>query len=238
MAITANGSLDSATGTALTALTLTATSAVGDVRCFFTKVNSNTITVSSLSGGNATTWTRVAGPSVDTNGTAATHELWIGTCTGAGTTSITVTWSATPTGLGTDLDCRTFSNSDTTTTWAKDGSASGFNNNASSTTITYPSLTAAGSGELYIGHARCPSGGTYGTPTGSGDTWVTATDANGNPYIYTLSSASGTNAPTQSTTATLSHAIGVLIIATIPSAASVRPDEPVIGQAVNRAGTY
>jgi hypothetical protein len=215
VAITVVGNLDSSTGTATTTLTLTAAAAIGDVRVLVTKINSATINVSSLSGGNATSWTKVAGPDNDTNATVARHEIWIGTVANANTSqheTITVTWSASVTGISIDLDCRTFSNGNTATTWARDGAALTFKNNASSTTITYPTGTAAGAGELYVGHARCPSGGSYGTPTGSGATWVTTTDANGNPYIYTLSSASGSNAPTQSTTATLSYATGVLLI--------------------------
>jgi hypothetical protein len=237
MAITVIGNLDSSTGTALTSLTLTASASVGSVRAFGAKANRTTGNISSLSGGNVTTWSRVAGPTVDTAGTAATHELWIGTCTSSGTTAITVTWSGTITGISTDLYCRTFDNGNASTTWALDGSAAGFKDNTASTTITYPSLSASGAGELYFAHARCPSGGSYGTPTGQSLTWVTTTDANGNPYIYTLSSASGTNAPTQSTTSTDSHAIAALIVATIPSSA-VRPDLLVIEQSVNRAATY
>lgn len=217
MAITVVGSLDSATGTALTTLTLTATAAVGDVRVLVTVLGSSTINVSSISGGNATSWTRVAGPTNDTNGTIKRHEMWIGTVANGNTSgheTITITWASSTAGLATDLDCRTFSNSNTATTWARDGSQSGFNNNASAATITYPSLTAAGSGELYVGHARVPSGGSFGTPTGGGFTWVTNTDANGNPVIYSVSTGSGTVAPTQSTTASVSHAIGVLLIAT------------------------
>lgn len=216
MAITVVGNLDSATGTALTTLTLTAAAAVGDVRVLVTVLGSSTINVSSISGGNATTWTRVMGPTNDTNASIKRHEIWIGTVANGNTSgheTITITWASSTAGLATDLDCRTFSNSDTATTWARDGSQSGLNNNASAATITYPSLTAAGAGELYVGHSRTPSGGSYGTPTGGGFTWVTATDANGNPYIYSVSAGSGTVAPTQSTTASVSHAIGVLLIA-------------------------
>jgi hypothetical protein len=216
MAITAVGSLDSATGTALTTLALAVGSAcaVGDVRVFYAKVNSNTITVSSLSGGDVTTWHK--GPSYNDNaGTVGHHEMWWGIATAAGHTTITVTWSSTPTGLGTDLDCRTFSNGNTSTTWTLDSSNT--RDNAASTTITYASITAAGTGELACYHARCPSGGSYGTPSGGG-TWVTATDANGNPYIYSLSVGSGAIAPTQTTTSTDSHTIGLLLIASVGGA--------------------
>lgn len=237
MAITANGTVASVTGTALTSLTLVATSAIGQVRVFYSKVTSNTITVSSLSGGNVTTWTRVAGPSVDTASTIGTHEMWLGICTSAGTTAITVTWSAAVTGLAIDLDCQTFSFGNAATIWVKDGAQSGFLNNASTTTITYPSLTATNAAELYVGHGRNPSGGTYGTPTGGGFTWVTQTDANGNTFIYSLSTGSGTVAPTQTSTATLSYAIGVLIMAYLPIA--LRQGRPHgMSQAVNRTNTY
>lgn len=245
MAITANGTVASVTGTALTSLTLAATSAIGQVRVFFSKVTSNTITVSGLSGGNCPAsgsgtpgqWTRVAGPSVDTASTIGTHEIWLGVCTSAGTTAITVTWSGAVTGLAIDLDCQTFSFGDATTIWVKDGAQSGFLNNASTTTVTYPSLTATNAAELYVGHSRNPSGGTYGTPAGGGFTWVTQTDANGNTFIYSLSTGSGTVAPTQTSTATLSYAIGVLIMVYLPLV--LRQGRPHgMSQAVNRSETY
>ena len=237
MAITANGSLNSVTGTALTSLTLTATSAIGDIRCFHSKINSSSITVTGLSGGNVTTWTRVAGPTTDTSGVPATHDLWIGTCTGAGTTSITVTWSGSVAGLATDFVCQTFTNSNTATTWARDGAALALLNNASSTTVTYPTATAAGTGELYFGHGRCASGGSYSQPAGGTE----VTDANGNPTIYLLAAGAGSVSPTHTSTATLSYTIGVLVIATIPGVATniprrVRPAG--MTQAVKRASIY
>lgn len=224
MAITVIGNLDSVTGTALTTLTVTSTVAVGDCRVLFVKIGNGLDSVASVSGGNcaasggaAGSWARVAGPTVDTNATAHTHEIWLGTVSNTNSTgkeTITLTYSLSIVGIGTDLDARAFSSGlGSGTTWAKDGSQSGFNNNASSASITYPSLTAAGSGELYVGHSRTPSGGSYGTPAGGGFTWVTTTDANGNPYIYSLSTGSGTVAPTQSTSASTSFAIGVLITA-------------------------
>jgi hypothetical protein len=220
MAITHLG-LDSSTGTASTTLAIVnGTVAVGDMRRLRSKIN-GTPTITSISGGNCTTWTKVAGPDTDTNGTAAKHEMWIGTVTNTNSTgkeTITITWSATVTGLGIDFICRSFSNGNATTTWARDGAALTFKNNASTTTITYPTGTATNAGELYTGGARCPSGGSYGTPGGTpASGWVTGTDANGNPDIYNLSVGSGSIAPTQSTTATLSYANGVLIIATIPA---------------------
>lgn len=218
MAITVVGSLDSATGTALTTLTLTAAASVGDVRVLVTVLGSASINVSSISGGNCGSgWSKVAGPDSDTNGTSKRHEMWIGTVANGNTSgheTITITWSSSTAGLATDLDCRTFTNSNTATTWARDGAALTFKNNVASTTITYPTGTAAGTGELYVGHARCPAGGSYGTPSGTPSSgWVTTTDANGNPYIYNVNVGSGSVAPTQSTSSTVSYATGVLLIA-------------------------
>jgi hypothetical protein len=240
---TANGTLKSTTGTASTTLALTATSAIGDLRVFYSKVNSGTITVSALSGGDCPAsgsgspgqWTRVAGPSVDTASPVGTHEMWIGVCSGVGATTITITWSASVTGLAIDLDCQTFSFGNASTLWNRDGTQSNFQNNASSTTITYPSLTAQNGAELYVGHSRNPTGGTYGTPTGGGFTWSTQTDANGNTFIYSLSTGPGTVAPTQSSVATLSYTIGALIIVSPPPNLRRRGG---LRQAVNRSATY
>jgi hypothetical protein len=212
VAITVVGALDSSTGTAPTTLVLTAVAAVGDVRVFRHKVNSTTIAATALSGGNCASWTQVAGPTNDNQGTVGRHAIWIGTVANANTSqheTITITWSASITGISVDLDCQTFSNSNTATTWAKDGSASGLVNNTSSTTISYPSLTAAGTGELYVGYARASTGSGYGNPAGG----TSRTDANGNPAIYLLNAGSGTVAPTQTSAATVSNCMGVLLIA-------------------------
>ena len=213
MAITVVGALDSSTGTGSTTLTLTAAAAIGDVRVFRTKANSTTVSPSSLAGGNCTSWTQGAGPSNDNQGTVARHSIWYGTVVNANTSqheTVTVTWSGSITGITVDLDCQTFSNGNTATTWARDGSALAIVNNTSSTTITYPTATAAGTGRLYAGFARASSGGAYGNPSGG----TSRTDANGNPAIYLLNAGSGSVAPTQTSNATISNTMGLLLVAT------------------------
>ena len=223
---TAVGSLDSATGTALTSLTLTAAASLGAIRICHFKWASATQTVATVSGGNCPAsgsgtpgaWA-LAVAYYDNGSTVNRHEIWYGTVTNANATqkeSISWTSSGSLTGLGTDLSNRTFDWGNTAIIWKHDSAAgTGTRNNTSSTTITYPSVTALHGSEVAVYKARAPSGSGYGAPGGTpASGWVTATDANGNPYIYNLSVGSGTVAPTQTSAATTSNTIGALFIAT------------------------
>jgi hypothetical protein len=189
--------------------------AVGDVRVFRSSVVSTTVAPSSLSGGNCTNWTQGFGPTNDNQGTVRRHSVWYGTVAngnGSGHETITITWSGSISGITADLDCLTFSAGSSSTTWSRDGSALTLVNNASSTTITYPTATAGGTGRVYAGFARASSGGSYGNPAGG----TSQTDANGNPAIYLLNAGSGSVAPTQTSNATISNTAGLLLL---PSAA-------------------
>jgi hypothetical protein len=134
--------------------------------------------------------------------------------------------------------CQTFTTGNTGTTWARDGSALALLNNSSSTTVTYPTGTAAGTGELYFGHGRCASGASYGQPAGGTE----VTDANGNPTIYLLNAGAGSVSPTHTSAATLSYTIGVLVIATVPGGAASNIPRRIhpagASQAVKRASIY
>ena len=217
MANTAVGTLSSTTSTAPTTLAIAAVAAVGDVRVLRAAVVSTTIQPTAVSGGNCSSWTQGFDPANDNQGTVRRHAVWYGTVANANSSqheTITITWSASVTGITIDLDCLTFSAGNTATTWARDGATLTIVNNASSTTITYPTATAGGTGRVYAGFARAPSGGSYGTPSGG----TTQTDANGNPAIYLLNAGSGSVAPTQTSTATTSNAAGLLLV---PSSVTV-----------------
>lgn len=233
MAITSVGSVDAAVGTALTTLTLAVAAAIGDVRILTTKLNSSTINVSSVAGGNVATWTKVQGPTNDTNGTIARHEMWIGTVANGNTSgheTITVTWSSSVTGIADDFDCKTLTNSNTATTWAMDGTQSGLNNNASSTTVTFPTLTAAGNGEAYVGYARCPSSASYSSPVSC----TVETDIDGNPFVVNLNVSAGSITPTAlANVATFSYSTAVLLVASF-----FKPPRPPNAQAAHRASSW
>lgn len=206
MAITAVGTLASGTGVTSVAVT---THAAGNALVMAVKIPDGTTTVTGVSGGNAT-WTLLAGPYVDTAGTPHTHYLYLGKVTAAGAGTVTVTLSSA---TAADMDVQEFTNSDSSTTWALDGTQAGIvNKTAASTTVTWPSLTPAGSGELYAGHARCPAGGNVSGIAG----FTVQVDANGNPFIYGLVSAvtapSGTDL-----VSTDDYATGALVVASVPA---------------------
>src|SRR6185312_13177821 len=107
-----------------------------------------------------------------------------------GTSSIRVGYSASVGSSDVELVAQEFTAGlGSATVWAKDAAAG--QNNASSTSIAYPSLTASGPGELYVGYARSP----YSESAGStpGFTYHQSLEAN---TVVFDPSVSGTAAPT------------------------------------------
>jgi hypothetical protein len=152
--ISAVGSLVKNSGTAKTTLAVSP-SAVGNTFVLSTMVVSTTVTVSSVSGGGVTTSKLTS--AVD-SASGAEEELWLGPITATGSSTITVTYSGSISGKNSELDAQEYSSSaGASTTWAKD--VVGSHTNSSSTTVTFPSLTPTGSGELYIGFANVANNG-------------------------------------------------------------------------------
>lgn len=82
--------------------------------------------------------------------------------------------------LSTELDALEYTNgTGSSTAWTKDVVGAS-QNDTSSTTVTFPSLTPSGSGELYVGFGRNTNTATGGTTTG----FTFDTSSNGIPYIY------------------------------------------------------
>ena len=151
--------------------------AVGDALVLGVKISSSSVTVSSISGGHAT-WSKLTN-SVDSSQTRDV-ELWLGTVTSTGSASISVTYSGSVSSINTELDVQEFSNgTGSSTTWTKDVVGAS-QNDTSSTTITWPTLTAAGASELYVGFGRAAS-----TPSAGGTSGFTYnTSTNSDPYIF------------------------------------------------------
>jgi hypothetical protein len=123
--------------------------AVGHGQVLFTRINSGSLTVSSISGGGGS-WERVASPVVGAD-TAVTVEMWISTVATAGSSTATITWSGTVGSDFVDLNCFEFNSGlGVDTTWGVDVDGT-VNTTSTSESITFPSLTATGSNELYIG---------------------------------------------------------------------------------------
>lgn len=213
------------TGTGVTTLAMSPAT-IGNAIGLYIKIPSaiHTVSPGGVSDTKGTIWQRVAGPFVDTDPTPHTHEIWVGTVIATGATTITVTNTG---GLAMDLDGQeATAGLGANTSWLRDGTQSGLRDNASSVTITYPTLTPAASA-WYIGHARCPTGSSYsGTTAG----YTSTTDANGNQFINHPSIGAPSSPTATSSIATLSHCIGVLIkaAATTP-APTVTAVSPVTG---------
>lgn len=177
MTYAAAGTLASANSSGLTTQAHT-NAAIGNCLVLAVMLSSVTITVSSVSGGGATGWQRIAAPN---NDGGRTQEMWMGTVTATGAQTITVTFSASTAGLATDLKVQEFSSSlGTLAKWTAD--TSGWRTNAASFTQIYPAL-APGlvSPELYIGQARIAVAGAHSGMTAG---FTEQIDTNANPYIY------------------------------------------------------
>ena len=196
MTFTAAGVLATNAASGLTTLAHTNNTAA-NVLVVSTKVTSLTITVSSITGGGATSWVRICAPQQD--GTR-NLEMWMGRVTTTGAQTITVTFSASVTGLAVDLDAQEFSSSlGAGAVWAKD--VDGFRNNTSSTTITFPTLApTVTTPELYVGMMRIAGGTGFTGITGG---FTSQNGVNGNPFVYGLAVAGSVSpSETNSTNAT------------------------------------
>ena len=181
--ITAVGSLVSAHGTGLTTLAVSPKT-VGDV--MVVGIMGQTLSVSSISGGGVTTWKK----GTQFQGAVGNDvEIWYGTVTATGASTITFTWSATPSG-GIEYSAQEYTAGlGSSTVWAAD--KTGTLNGASSTSVPFPSLTPTGSGELYVGYAVLDNTASAGSTTGF--TYDVTSDENA--FVYDTN-VSGTVAPT------------------------------------------
>lgn len=222
MAISAVGTLAKISSNVAT-LSVSPTT-LGDLMVLLTDIGSTTVHATSISGGGVATWTHVVGPFVGTSGTVS-QDMWFGAVTTTGAGTVTVTGSAAITGFFNNYSCQQFTGG-AGVTWAVDGTQAATKSNTASTTLTYPTLVAAGAGELYYGHCRQAAG----TASTSGATagYTVVLDAGSTPVIYNPS-VSGSQSPTSvNGTSVVSNAIGALFTATSATAAP-------IAQPTNRA---
>jgi hypothetical protein len=203
--ITAVGSLINKSGTAVTTLAV-APQDVGDLLTLAVKVSSTSITAAAISGGGVSTWTRAEGPYTGYGGHDL--EIWTGTVSTTGSSTITVSYSGAVTSLTIGLAAQEFTaSSGSGTVWALD--TGGAISNASSTTATFPKLTPGGTGELYVGYDAVAETGSAGTTAGF--SYATTSDADVAAFDTNVSSAVQPTA-TQSP-AGLSGGVAVLVTA-------------------------
>ena len=199
--ITAVGTFTSNEGPALSTLAV-APQTVGDVLVVFAAVTSTTTPkVSSISGGGVSTWTK--GVQFD-GSTGDDEEIWYGKVSSTGASTITFTWSSSISGHTAEYGAQEFSAGlGSNTTWALD--KTGTLNNASSTTVGFPSLSPSASSELYYGFADIPNAPSTGST--SGFTYAITADGNITAFDPDVSGAVAPSA-TQSP-AGISSTIGV-----------------------------
>ncbi len=180
---------------------------LNDLMVLFSNPANGNGTISSISGGGVTSWTKVTGTSSGSGSGTTTIEMWKGTVTATGASTITVTFGGS-TGNPNDLSAMEFSTGSTSGSWVVDSSATLYN--SASTTVTYPSLTPQSSKDLYAGYASAGSAISAGTTPGF--TYAN-TSLTSHQVIYN-NSVSTTIQPTATqASSTSSLTIGALIAA-------------------------
>ena len=206
-------------GTGVTTLSVTPAN-VGDVLVLGVRPFDSAITVSSISGGGVASWSNLSQDTDSTDGLDL--ELWMGTVTATGASTITVTFSGSVAADIVELAAQEFSSGlGAGTTWTRD--SHGAQNNGSSTTIGYPPLTPAGAAELYVGYAWAGTTPTSGSSGGT--TWTTVP----NTTVF-LDNPSVSNPTTLTPTSPQAPAgdsasVGAFIIANVaaPTVTSISP---------------
>ncbi len=219
--ITAVGTLASVEGSGTSTLAVSPKTA-GDVLVVFAQTSAAGFTVSSVSGGGVATWTKALSFA---GSVGADEEIWYGKVTTTGSATVSFSWSSSITGHVAEYGVEEFSAGlGASTVWATD--KTGTLNNASSTTVAMPSLTPAGTGELYFGYSAVA--GTAAAGTTSGVTYAVTAEANVAAYDPGVSGALSP-AATQSPAGT-SSSVGVLL-----SASTGAPPPPPTVTAVSPA---
>ena len=141
--VTAVGSLAVAEGTGQSTLSVNPQH-VGDALILGVgAVSSSSIDVTAVSGGGAT-WQKITNSDDTTAGLDS--DLWLGTVTTTGSSTITVSYSASVTSITTELTSQEYSSSaGVTTNWAIANTGHSDVDSAS-TTVTFPSLSTSSAG--------------------------------------------------------------------------------------------
>jgi YD repeat-containing protein len=186
---------------------------VGDALVLAVGVFAPGFTVSSVSGGGSTGWTKLSGSTANGSDT----ELWLGTVTTTGTSIISVTFSSSVAGKITEIDAQEYeSSTGSSTTWSLDVAANA-GTTTSSTTINLPTLAPTGSGELYVDYTNVNNTAVAGSTSGVTYDVTSAVDL----FAYDPS-VSASLSPTAGQTPTGTYAeAAALLTATNSSGSSV-----------------
>ena len=208
LSISTTGSLATNAGAGVTTLSVSPQH-VGDAFVLGIKLNSSTVSASSISGGGAT-WTRLKKSADSAQG--RTVELWLGSISTTGASTITVTFSGSVSSTAVEFTAQEYTNGGgSSTAWSEDVAGQS-QNDTSSTAVNFPSLAPnTSSGELYVGFARPQNTASAGSSPGfTYDLTPTVGDIyTFNPDVVTSVSPSTPQAP-----AGQSVAVGALLTAT------------------------
>jgi hypothetical protein len=181
------------------------------------EVSTSNDAITSVSGGGVTSWHSVTG--LNGNGTVGRVEMWIGTITSTGSSTVTVNYTTALSGTNSWEDAVTeftASGVNAETGWGVDTKATQLNS-TSSTTVTYPTLSPDSPEEVYIGYADSQYTGTAGS-YGSFSYLITSAS---NIITYYSPGAVGTSytpTATQSTSGQ-SNTVGAILVAFVNSTA-------------------
>jgi hypothetical protein len=221
--ISAVGTLANKAGTDTTTLAVSPQH-VGDVMVLAVKIGSTSVAATAVTGGGVSAWTQAQAPYAASSGLDV--QLWTGTVTASGSSTITVTFASSVTSIYTGLAVQEFSaSSGAATVWGTD--TGGGISNPSSTMVTFPALTPSGTGELYFAYAAAANTASAGTT--SGFHYATTSSADVTAYDTNVS---GPVQPTaKQTPAGLSGALAVLLTAST-SSGTTAPGSPTITSVV------
>lgn len=179
----------------------------GDVLVGFIEIDPQPATVSSLSS-NGVTWSRIY-QFIGDDG--KDYELWKGIVQASGTDTVTINFAGTVGTSDVKTGFQEFAaiNYGAATVWTVDASGTG-GSATPTTTIQYPALTASGPGELYWGYGQTAGAGSEGSTPGF---TYSVTPAHG--VVTWNTNASGTIAPTATTSLATTHTIAVLLKASL-----------------------
>jgi Ricin-type beta-trefoil lectin domain-like len=135
----------------------------GDAYIGFIEIDPATTTVSSLTSGNVT-WSRVTQV---TGADGKDFELWLGTIDAAGADTVTIHFAGAVGTASVETGFQEFTAAGygTAASWSA-GPRGAASSATTTTTIQYPALTAAGTGELYWGYGETAATGSPGTTPG------------------------------------------------------------------------
>jgi hypothetical protein len=189
-------------------------SAVGDEIVLTTQIPTGGVTVTGVSGGGVGSWTKAVAN--NGNGTVNRVEMWIGTVSSTGSSTITVTYSSAP-GVN-EITATEFTAAgvNASTSWGIVNASSQLNSSSSST-VTFPNLLAVNGFELYVGYGQVQNPpATAGSTTGF-NYIQTSTQHN----MLTYNTSTNANTPYQPTanqnSAGQSNTVGAILTAFVSS---------------------